>query len=243
MPALLIIDKNSVVKPYNAKTFAEDELYKKAGFKNKEGFAKYTVWNVTVNDKPCTIELYGKTAGRAGQENKYEFPPPVDNTLFFGSCILVCKSQNTVVDILPKDWEKVYEQLYGGFEDINADDSEDEESDSDMEGVPTTKEGYVKDGFIVDDMDDSDYSETSSEEIPVASSKKKATKKVASEKPAKKNAKSSKKPEPEPVLINAQAVENIKFKLNLTERVLEDSPSEITSYLSCTDELEEEAYI
>ena len=29
------------------------------------------------------IHLYGKKKGKAGDENKYEFPPPVDNILFF----------------------------------------------------------------------------------------------------------------------------------------------------------------
>ena len=30
-----------------------------------------------------------KDSGRAGSENKFEFPPPVDNELYFGNCILL----------------------------------------------------------------------------------------------------------------------------------------------------------
>ena len=155
----------------------EDELYKKAGFKSKEGFAKYCEWNVLVHNVPSTIELYGKPNGRAGQENKYDFPPPADNALFFGSCVLVCKCDTNVVDLSQSDWEKVYETLFGGFDDIASKDSDDEDPETD-EDVPCTKEGYVKDGFIVDDIegDEEVDSEESDEYVPVVSKKSKPTK-------------------------------------------------------------------
>jgi hypothetical protein len=48
------------------------------------------------------------------------------------------------------EWEKIYEELMGGFEDI---DSESEVSADETEGtlMAMTKEGYVKDGFVVSD--------------------------------------------------------------------------------------------
>ena len=271
MPAILIVDRTSDVKQYNAKTCITTELYKKAGFKSNEGFRKHAEWEVDIRGTSCTIELYGKTTGRAGQENKYEFPPPVDTTLFFGSCVLVCKRQDVVIDIYPKDWEKIYEQLYGGFDDVSSNDSEEETESEEDENVPKTKDGYMKDGFIVDDDDcDSEYSDPTSDDIPVVSTKTKT-------KPSKKNSQTNQKtsvnteiPKPskntrkktvsgsesaslstttaadpkspmtamDETNASGQMPENIKLTFTEDHDV---SPDEI--YLSCTDELVEEAYI
>lgn len=54
----------------------------------EDGFVKQTTWaSVKINGVKYTVDLYGKTEGKANTENKYDFPPPVDNTLFFW---LVC---------------------------------------------------------------------------------------------------------------------------------------------------------
>ena len=55
--------------------------------------------------------------------------------------------------------EKVYEHLFGGFEDIDDPDSEAEYSEDELDSVPAekkTKNGYLKDGFVVDADDESD---------------------------------------------------------------------------------------
>ena len=63
-----------------------------------------------------------------------------------------------VFDLTVAEWEKCYEKLFGGFEELGEDDSYSSE-----EEIPEhlkTKEGYSKeDGFIVDsdDEDDGDY--------------------------------------------------------------------------------------
>ena len=62
------------------------------------------------------------------QENKYEFPPPIDSVLFFGGCVLVAKSDNSIVDLRISSWNKIYETLMGGFEDLD-EEGEDEEDD------------------------------------------------------------------------------------------------------------------
>jgi hypothetical protein len=100
--------------------------------------------------------VYGKTDGRANQENKYEFPPPIDNTLFFGNCIILNRVGDIVSDLTETEWTAIYDKLYGGFEDLNSED--DSESDDD-DGLPRTKSGYVKDGFIVEDDDDDEITE------------------------------------------------------------------------------------
>ena len=181
MPKFVLIDRTGSIKTVNAKDFAEDALYKKAGFKTPDGFKLQHTWG-TEDGLDHSVCLYGKTKGKAGQENKYDFPPPVDNQLFFGQCVLIGRDAETgnVVDLEDDDWEDIYEFLFGGFDDVGSEDSEDEEElDTDDEidviakssgsVVEQTKQGYVKDGFIVDDEEecDGDSSFDEEDEVPL----------------------------------------------------------------------------
>ena len=154
---VLVFEKNGTIKELAIKKFNELELFKKAGLKSSTGFNNRTIWNVDgIKGKSYHLSLFGKIDGRANSENKYEFPPPVDNTLFFGNCILINKDEDDVpINMTKKEWLEVYDHLYGGFDDIGDDDDEEEEDDE----LPRTKSGYVKDDFIVDDdeEDDDDY--------------------------------------------------------------------------------------
>ena len=97
-------------------------------------------------------------------KNKYDLPPPLDKKLYYGSLLIIkhdTKELNNenVLDFSVKEWLELYERLFGGFEDLNDDDSYSEE-----EEIPAhlkTKEGYSKeDGFIVSDNEednDEDY--------------------------------------------------------------------------------------
>ena len=177
---ILIIEKTGKIKELQLKSYIEEDLYKKAGFKTVDGFELQTEWGAEIGGKQFNVSVYGKLYGRAGQENKYEFPPPIDNTLLFGACVLVNKKNGVATSITKDDWKTVYEHLYGGFEDIGDEDSEESEDDVD-DNVPRTKEGYVKDDFVVDDDDSngSDYSteETEEEEVQLKSKIKKIIKK------------------------------------------------------------------
>ena len=173
---LLIVEKNGTIKESVLKTWNEEELYKKAGFKSAQGFKLATTWKVDdINKKSYTINVYGKTDGRATQENKYEFPPPIDETLFFGSCLIVNMCNDKPVSLTTAEWTCIYEKLYGGFESLGEEDNE-EDSDE-YDDVPKTKSGYAKDGFIVDDDDVSDDVSDDSDEV-VPTPKRKAPKKV-----------------------------------------------------------------
>lgn len=147
MTSILIIEQNGEIKETKVKTFDENTLYKKAGFKTDKEFKKHVSWKITDGIK---INVYGRTSGRANSENKYEFPPPIDNTLFFGRCVIIKMDNNQVGNLKQSEWKKIYETLYGGFEDIGDEDSEESEDDVDPD-AERTKSGYVKDEFIVDD--------------------------------------------------------------------------------------------
>lgn len=155
MTYIVLINKNSSVVEKKVKSYDEEELYKKAGFKKSDGFIVQTEWkDITVNDRVYEkIRMYGKTSGNNGKENQYEFPPPVDTTLCFGTVVLVHTSNNNEPrDLRVDEWKTVYDHLYGGFENL-ADDEDDDEEEEEEEVDPEmlTKQGYKKDGFIIDD--------------------------------------------------------------------------------------------
>ena len=222
MPTILIVEKTGSIKELNVKAFVEEDLYKKAGFKSGEGFKLENSWDVSLKNKQYFVSVYGKTNGRAGQENKYEFPPPIDNTLFFGNCILVNQLEGEGVTSLSKvDWQQIYEQLYGGFEDIGSEDSHEEEEEPDL---PRTKNGYVKDGFVVDDDDDDDDNE---EEVIIP-------KQVISRKKPEKKEKVEKEKEKE---------KKPKKKLTVFDKIETVEPVVQNTFLDCSKELEEEEYV
>jgi len=174
MPVILVVERTGTIQALSVKKYEEDLLFKKAGFKTPADFGLHHTFDVTLDDSQQTyhVGLYGKTSGRANTENKYDFPPPVDNVLFFGNCLLVNKdATGAPLDISVKEWTAIYEHLFGGFEDLgnetedDGDDEMDEEEARIMNDPKTqfTKEGYVKDDFIVDDSDldleDEDYEE------------------------------------------------------------------------------------
>lgn len=153
MPVVLIVEKNGTLKEHTIKgELNPDEFYKIAKLKDATDFENEASWEVDVLNKTYNISLFAKTTGRAGQENKYELPPPVDEILYFGRSLLVNEDGT---DLTISMWKSIYEALFGGFEDIGDEDSEDEEED--LTGVSLTKSGYMKDSFIVDD-DESDES-------------------------------------------------------------------------------------
>jgi len=164
---VLLVDKSGSLKSLSIKDFKEEELYKKCGFKVATHFEKQHTWVTKIEGLRYNVSVYGKTDGKANTENKYDFPPPLDNVLLFGTCVIVGAK---IVDVSSeaamkeasssKDfvftvelWNKIYEKLFGGFEDLNATAAEDDEEEDELELIDAgkkTKQGYLKDGFVVD---------------------------------------------------------------------------------------------
>jgi hypothetical protein len=169
---IIIVERLGSLKLLSIKDFKQDELYKKCGFKKAEDFMKQTEWNVKSDGKKYSIQVFAKTEGRANSENKYDFPPPIDTKLFYGSCAIVGQIKRddgtkSYVNLSLPLWNKIYEKLFGGFEDLAATAKEDEEEEDELDNIPKekkTKHGYLKDGFVVDSSDTEDNSVSDSEE-------------------------------------------------------------------------------
>jgi hypothetical protein len=174
---LLVVEKNGDIKESEMKKDAitPDELAKKCKFKKYEGFCKRAEWGYNIQNFKIFVEMWAKDDGIANQENKYEFPPPLDHDLYFGACVLIAHdSKNNYIDLTESLWDKIYEHLFGGFESLVSTIDDDDYEEDELDNIPDskkTKHGYLKDGFVVDggvnsedDNDDDDDDDDDSDD-------------------------------------------------------------------------------
>ena len=236
--SIVLVPKTGVLQAVKIKEFSEDDLFKRAGFKSGTDFQKRHIYRLN-DSAPTEIHVYGKVTGRAGQENKYEFPPPIDEVLFFGTVLLVAHRREndddaettttTPVSLTQEEWESMYDILMGGFEDIEnsttvTSSSVDEEL---PEGTQLTRDGFVKDGFVVDD-DEVDEEE---EQRP-----------MQKKKPAK-NAKTTKPLMQKPARVIKKKKTTEQVVTEAVQAMVDRPERESTASLDCSQELTEEDYV
>ena len=170
---IIIVNKGGSLKTLNVKHYKVEEIYKKCGFKKSDGFNLQIEWPVKLDGQRYLVQMYGKLDGKVNMENKYDFPPPVDKNLYFGSCALVGmirddSNNRTHINLSIELWNKIYEKLFGGFEDLVLTGIEDEKEEDELENIPnnmkTKKGGYLKDGFVVDSSDTEEMYDSGTED-------------------------------------------------------------------------------
>ena len=167
---IIIVTKSGALNEEIVKNISSDEeciqkTYKKCCFKKVDNFilqCEFTRPDI----KTTQIKVFGKKTGRAMCENTYEFPPPLDKTLLFGSCCLIAynKLTNKYEDLSKIEWINIYEKLFGGFEDLM--NTDDEESEDELESIDKKylSNGYLLDGFVVNDKRLKNMNELSEDE-------------------------------------------------------------------------------
>ena len=152
MPKVIIFEKTGELTTCDFQP-GKDELYKKCKFRKNENFELRNTWIAKKKYSFKYVELWSRNTGKAGTENKYDFPPPIDNELYFGSCVAVAKNDDhELVDLNEEEWNKYYEELFGGFENLDDMATNDELEVDELVDIPSEKKtnsGYLKDGFIV----------------------------------------------------------------------------------------------
>ena len=229
MTSIVLIETNGTVKTLKAKEVTTESLYKKCGFRVSDDFMKRHTWRVRLNksdEERVTVSVWAKKSGKANFENKYDFPPPIDKDLYFGTCAIVRTSEtneNEFFDFTKEMWEKIYEKLFGGFEDLGDEDEYSEDELANVDPSLLTSHGYLKDDFVVSDKEAIDDSAESGQTTPVHFLTKPTKKKVVT-KPTKTTGKKKSQSQP-------QTQED-------TTMVNQDSDSDITT----SSELEEDTY-
>ena len=246
MPKIVIVEKSGNLKTVQLKDLSPESVFKKLAIKSAEGFKLQHTWGQE-DGLDENISLYAKTEGRAGQENKYDFPPPVDEKLFFGPCALVGRNAETgePVDLDEGAWEEIYEFLFGGFDDVGSEDSEEDVDTEDelanlkASGVEITKQGYAKDGFIVesDEEEEEEEEEEESEEESEESEEE-------SEEEEKPKQKAKPKPKPKPKAAPKPKKEVVKpvAKADKKKAATVFPVAEPITLEDCGDELSVESY-
>jgi hypothetical protein len=154
MTSIVLIETNGTVKALKAKDLTPESLYKKCSFRTNDDFKCQHTWKVKMDKTTYIISVWAKTVGKATFENKYDFPPPMDNTLFFGTCALVQNdTEGNFIDLTDELWLKIYEHLFGGFEDLGDEDEYSEDELANVDPSLLTANGYLKDGFVVSDTE------------------------------------------------------------------------------------------
>ena len=154
----VLIDKSNNKKQVNVNV-KSDQYYKKCKFRSAKDFDYRHSYKVKESGENRYLSVFAKNNGRANTENKCELPPPLDNDLYFGSILIVMHKEEDkydledLIELTVENWEKHYNKLYGGFEDLGEEDSYSSEEEIDPELL--TKEGYSKeDGFVVESDED-----------------------------------------------------------------------------------------
>lgn len=154
--SIVLIETNGTIKTLKTKEVSNETLYKKCGFRVSDDFLCQHTWQVKLQEETYHISLWGKKTGKANFENKYDLPPPLDKALFFGTCAIVRTSEavgtsaGAFLDLTKETWLKIYEHLFGGFEDIGEEDEYSEDELANVDPALLTKHGYLKDDFVVD---------------------------------------------------------------------------------------------
>ena len=160
--SIVLIETNGTIKTLKTKEVSPETLYKKCGFRVSEDFLCRHTWQGKLKGSPYTVALWAKKTGKANFENKYDFPPPVDKDLFFGQCAIVSLDANGDFNDLTKEtWLKIYEHLFGGFEDLGDEDEFSEDELANVDPALLTAHGYLKDDFVVSDKEAIESAETS----------------------------------------------------------------------------------
>jgi hypothetical protein len=272
--SIVLIETNGTVKTLKTKEMTTESLYKKCGFRVSDDFLCRHTWKIKgevvgKGDKPMYISVWAKKTGKANFENKYDFPPPLDKELFFGTCAVIHggtppgppeasgeKLTGTTKlhpqasptqegggvwgaaapheELTKEMWLKIYEHLFGGFEDIGEEDEFSEDELANVAPELLTADGYLKDDFVVSDKELLESAEVSEEEsLPVVKMKKVkkvVDKKVVEKKVAEKKV-SEKKVAEKKVAEKKVAEKKVVAKKSKEEEIEPD-----------TSELEEEVY-
>jgi len=105
-----------------------------------------------------TVYLFGYKTGKAGTENKHELPPPHDTVLLFGEALLCATQAGALVSFDAAMFKNFYNELNGGFDDLDEDEDEEEdeeeEEEEEEEEVKEEEEEEVADEVPEDEEDE-----------------------------------------------------------------------------------------
>ena len=116
--------------------------------------------------KKSILVIWGYRDGNPTTENRHELPPPLDNTLLFGDCLVIQYDEyGNQISLNPLVWEEFYSTSFGGFYDLGSEDSELSdpedmwrfESEDDPDYEPPSHEESSEEYYSDKSIDSEDY--------------------------------------------------------------------------------------
>jgi DNA-directed RNA polymerase subunit M/transcription elongation factor TFIIS len=118
----------------------------------------------TYSYKSYTLFLFGTTAGKEGQENQHQLPPPYDITNFYMDIILLAsKDEDSFSSPLPfqmDEYENFYTKSFGGYTSDNSDEEDEVDVEFDAVDEVPIEEGKE---FVPEEEDDDEEEEEDEE--------------------------------------------------------------------------------
>ena len=141
MKQILIINKYGTIseKKINEKKIELDNLNVGKISSKLEGKCISRECDFEFNDD--IVSIYAFNEGHHDSINKFDLPPPIDNNIYYNCIIIIAHKNNTIINYTKKIFKQFYESAFGGFEDIDNEDSWSEEE----------KETSADRDFIVND--------------------------------------------------------------------------------------------
>jgi len=116
MFSLILLEKTGTLQPKKVKSF--DRLFGLCNYRSEEGFEMLYEWKKNNH----SYLLYGKRKGKNNGENKAVLPPPLQDTVFYGTLCLVKKIDDIEESLTIEEWSQFTNSLQQ--EDMKAEEKE-----------------------------------------------------------------------------------------------------------------------
>lgn len=112
MTSIVVIEKTGTTKNQMVRSLSREVIYKKCGFKTNREFKCIHSWSINHNNV-YTIELWASTFCKLGQENSFQWPPPLNKNVYYGNMGLVAfNEKDEIIDFNVETWNILYTDLY-----------------------------------------------------------------------------------------------------------------------------------
>ena len=159
MTSIVIVEKSGAIKDFKFKKFNFNDLYKKCSYRKSAGFQ---VQASCIVNSQITIEVWGRK-DKEINKNKYIFPSPLSNTIYYGNCALIAMKNNNITDLDCELWKQYCIKLKTNNNTINSNDGDendgdenDGDEDEDEEDIEDVEEDVEDEDIEDEDIEDED---------------------------------------------------------------------------------------
>jgi hypothetical protein len=113
MRAVVVVNKDGTLRQQLTRMTRAADLYKTIGLKASPDFGEKARWPVPASlalaapGTVCDVRMFGKTTGHSRFANVYGFPPPINQTVFIGTCVAALFCDDEMSNLSLDQWDSV----------------------------------------------------------------------------------------------------------------------------------------